>query len=56
MDIMICREVLDNLIDGCKELGIEQENIARWQEQRERLLLICWTRKAAEGMGMARLR
>jgi hypothetical protein len=34
MDIMICREVLDNLINGCNELGIEQENIERWKAQR----------------------
>lgn len=34
MDIMICREVLDNLIDGCNELGIEQETIKHWEEQR----------------------
>ncbi len=33
MDIMICREVLDNLIDACNTLGIEQENIAHWQDQ-----------------------
>jgi hypothetical protein len=37
MDIMICREVLDNLIDGCGELGIEDENIPRWKEQRAKL-------------------
>jgi hypothetical protein len=37
MDIMICREVLDNLIDGCTELGIEQENIGRWKKQRAKL-------------------
>ncbi len=37
MDIMICREVLDNLIAGCNELGIEQENIAHWEAQRASL-------------------
>jgi len=37
MDIMICREVLDNLIDGCNELGIEQEMIKHWEDQRESL-------------------
>jgi hypothetical protein len=31
---MICREVLDNLIDGCNELGIEQEMITHWEDQR----------------------
>lgn len=37
MDIMICREVLDNLIEGCRELGIEGENIPCWEEQRAKL-------------------
>jgi hypothetical protein len=37
MDIMICREVLDNLIGGCRELGIEDENIPHWEEQQARL-------------------
>ncbi|MCI9143304.1 MAG: hypothetical protein HFH87_11895 [Lachnospiraceae bacterium] len=37
MDIAICREVLTNLIDACNVLGIEQENIAHWQEQLESL-------------------
>ena len=37
MDIMICREVLDNLMDACNVLGIEQENIAHWQEQKASL-------------------
>jgi hypothetical protein len=37
MDIMICREVLDNLITGCRELGIEEENVAHWEAQREAL-------------------
>ena len=33
MDIAICREILTNLIDGCKTLGIEEENIPHWEEQ-----------------------
>ena len=33
MDIAICREILTNLIDGCKTLGIEVENIPHWEEQ-----------------------
>lgn len=33
MDIAICREVLTNLIDGCRTLGIEEENIPHWEEQ-----------------------
>lgn len=37
MDIAICREVLTNLIDACNTLGIEQENIAHWQQQLEDL-------------------
>lgn len=37
MDIMICREVLDNLIEACQTLGIEQDSIPHWQAQREAL-------------------
>ena len=37
MDIMICREVLDHLIEGCKELGIEKEQIPHWEKQRKEL-------------------
>ena len=37
MDIMICREVLDNLITGCTELGIEQDMIPHWKAQRAKL-------------------
>lgn len=37
MDIMIYYEVLDNLIQGCKELGIEEDMIPHWQTQKERL-------------------
>ena len=33
MDIAICREVLMNLIEGCKTLGIEAENIPHWEAQ-----------------------
>lgn len=33
MDIAICREILVNLIDGCKTLGIEEENIPHWEQQ-----------------------
>lgn len=33
MDIAICREILTNLIDGCKTLGIEEENIPHWEKQ-----------------------
>ena len=37
MDIMICREVLDNLIEGCRELAIEQDKIDHWEKQRSLL-------------------
>jgi tetratricopeptide (TPR) repeat protein len=30
-EISICREVLTNLIAGCRELGTEKENIPRWE-------------------------
>ena len=33
MDIAICREILTNLIDGCRTLGIEEENIPHWEAQ-----------------------
>jgi hypothetical protein len=37
MDVMICREVLDNLMEACNTLGIDQENIPHWQAQKESL-------------------
>lgn len=37
MDIMICREVLDNLMEACNTLDIEQENIPHWQAQKDSL-------------------
>ena len=37
MDIAICREVLINLMDACRTLGVEEENIPRWQRQLEDL-------------------
>ena len=30
-EISICREVLTSLIDGCRELNIEQDNVVRWK-------------------------
>ena len=33
MDIAICREILTNLIEGCRTLGIEEENIPHWRAQ-----------------------
>ena len=37
MDIAICREVLTNLMEACRTLGIEGENLPRWQRQLEDL-------------------
>ncbi len=33
MDIAICREVLLNLLEGCRTLGVETENIPHWEAQ-----------------------
>ena len=33
MDVAICREVLTNLIDACRTLGIEEDGIPHWQQQ-----------------------
>ena len=33
MDIAVCREVLMNLIEACRTLGIEEENVPRWEKQ-----------------------
>ena len=33
MDIAICREVLQNLLEACNILNIEQENISKWEKQ-----------------------
>jgi len=37
MDIAICREVLTNLIEGCRVLNIETEMIPHWEKQLEEL-------------------
>lgn len=37
MDVAICREVLTNLIEGCRILDVEKENIPRWEKQLEEL-------------------
>lgn len=47
MDIMICREILDNLLAACRELGIEQENIPHWEKQKAVCRHSFWMRKAA---------
>lgn len=37
MDIAICKEVLTNLIEGCRILDIEEDNIPKWIKQRNEL-------------------
>ena len=37
MDIAICREILTNLIEGCRILGIEEEHIPHWKAQLDSL-------------------
>jgi alpha-L-fucosidase 2 len=37
MDVAICREVLANLCDGCEQLGIDEEGVARWRSMLEKL-------------------
>ena len=37
MDIAICREVLNNLCDGCEKLGIEKDGVVRWRSMMEKL-------------------
>lgn len=37
MDIAVAREVLSNLCSACRLLGLEQENISRWQDILDRL-------------------
>ena len=37
MDVAICREVLTNLIDACRTLGIREDEIPHWQEQLDSL-------------------
>jgi hypothetical protein len=31
MDIAIARELFNNLLEGCRTLGVEQEDLARWE-------------------------
>lgn len=37
MDVAVCREVLANLCDGCEQLGIEAEGVARWRDMLQKL-------------------
>ena len=40
-EIAICRQVLNNLIDGCRELKIEEKSLSRWEEMLEKLPAYC---------------
>ena len=37
MDLAVAREVLTNLIQGCRELGIEADNVTKWQAMLDKL-------------------
>lgn len=37
MDIMVCREVLDNLMKACDVLGLDEPDYPKWKELREKL-------------------
>ncbi|MCU0456454.1 MAG: glycoside hydrolase family 95 protein [Bacteroidales bacterium] len=37
MDISVCREVLTNLITACETLGIESDNVLKWNEMLTRM-------------------
>ena len=37
MDIMVCREVLDNLLHACEILGIDDPDIPKWKTLRSKL-------------------
>ena len=37
MDIMVCREALENLITGCRTLGIADPDMEKWQRMLDRL-------------------
>jgi len=37
MDIMVCREVLDNLMHACEILGLDEPDYPKWKELREKL-------------------
>jgi hypothetical protein len=37
MDIMVCREVLDNLMRACDILGLDEPDYPKWKELREKL-------------------
>lgn len=37
MDVIVCKETLTSLIESCRVLGIERDNIARWEAMRAKL-------------------
>ncbi len=37
MDVMVCREVLDNLMEACGILGLDEPDLPKWQELRRKL-------------------
>jgi alpha-L-fucosidase 2 len=37
MDIMVCREVLDNLMEACEILQLDETELPRWKELRHKL-------------------
>lgn len=37
MDVMVCREVLDNLMEACEILGLDELDLPKWKELRSKL-------------------
>ena len=37
MDVMVCREVLDNLMEACEILGLDEPDFPKWKELRSKL-------------------
>lgn len=37
MDVMVCREVLDNLMEACEILGLDEPELPKWKELRSKL-------------------
>ena len=37
MDVMVCREVLDNLMEACEILGLDEPEMPKWKELRSKL-------------------
>ena len=34
MDVMVCREVLDNLMEACEVLGLDEPDLPKWKALR----------------------